>query len=117
MDPDVHPNTPVYIDGYLFCTSGYGLGSVMLKLATDGTSVTEVWKNTSLDPKIGGVVVLGGRIFGTGDRNRKFFCLDWKTGKLMWEEKWFTKGPLISADGMLGETYWERCLSRMRSHI
>lgn len=81
MDPDVHPNTPVYIDGYLFCTSGYGLGSVMLKLAADGNSVSDVWKNATCDPKIGGVVVLNGRIYGTGDRNRKFFCLDWKTGK------------------------------------
>ncbi|MDO9339696.1 MAG: PQQ-binding-like beta-propeller repeat protein [Bacteroidales bacterium] len=51
MEPDVHPNTPVYIDGYLFCTSGYGLGSKMLKLSPDGSSVTEVWKDASCDPK------------------------------------------------------------------
>ena len=57
MDPDVHPNTPVYIDGYLFCTSGYGLGSKMLQLAADGNSVSEVWKDATCDPKIGGVMV------------------------------------------------------------
>ncbi|MEI6049190.1 MAG: PQQ-binding-like beta-propeller repeat protein [Bacteroidota bacterium] len=101
MDPDVHPNTPVYNDGYLFCTSGYGLGSVMLKLATDGTSVTEVWKNSSLDPKIGGVVVLGGRIFGTGDRNRKFFCLDWKTGKELFSVRDLAPANIIASYGLL----------------
>jgi outer membrane protein assembly factor BamB len=76
MEPYVHPNVPVYIDGYLYCTSGYGLGGVMLKLAADGTGVTEVWRNAKLDPKIGGVVVLNGAIYGGGDRNRRFFGVD-----------------------------------------
>ncbi len=101
MDPDVHPNTPVYIDGYLFCTSGYGLGSIMLKLASDGTSVSEVWKNASCDPKMGGVVVLNGRIYGTGDRNRKFFCLDWKTGKELFSIRDLAPANIIANDGLL----------------
>ena len=101
MEPDVHPNSPVYIDGYLFCTSGYGLGSVMLKLSADGSSVTEVWKNASCDTKIGGVVVLNGRIYGTGDRNRKFFCLDWKTGKELFSIKDLAPANIISNDGLL----------------
>ena len=101
MEPDVHPNFPVFIDGYLFCTSGYGLGSVMLKLAADGNSVTEVWKNASCDPKIGGVVVLNGRIYGTGDRNRKFFCLDWKTGKEIFSIRDLAPANIIANDGLL----------------
>ena len=101
MDPDVHPNTPVYIDGYLFCTSGYGLGSVMLKLAGDGNNVSEVWKNQSCDPKMGGVVVLNGRIYGTGDKNRKFFCLDWKTGKELFSTRDLAPANIIAADGLL----------------
>lgn len=101
MDPDVHPNIPVYINGYLFCTSGYGLGSVMLKLAADGNSVTEVWKNASCDPKIGGVVVLNGRIYGTGDRNRKFFCLDWNTGKELFSIRDLAPANIIANDGLL----------------
>jgi outer membrane protein assembly factor BamB len=101
MDPDVHPNTPVYIDGYLFCTSGYGLGSKMLKLAADGSSVSEVWKDATCDPKTGGVVVLNGRIYGTGDRNRKFFCLDWKTGKELFSKRDLTPANIIADDGLL----------------
>jgi outer membrane protein assembly factor BamB len=101
MDPDVHPNTPVYIDGYLYCGSGYGLGSVMLKLSSDGTSVTQVWKNPSCDPKMGGVVVLNGRIYGTGDRNRKFFCLDWKTGKELFSTRELSPANIIADDGLL----------------
>jgi len=101
MDPDVHPNTPVYIDGYLFCTSGYGLGSKMLQLAADGSSVSEVWKDATCDPKIGGVVVLNGRIYGTGDRNRKFFCLDWKTGKELFSMRDLAPANIIANDGLL----------------
>jgi outer membrane protein assembly factor BamB len=101
MDPDVHPNTPVYIDGYLYCGSGYGLGSVMLKLSSDGNSVSEVWKNSTCDPKMGGVVVLNGRIFGTGDRNRKFFCLDWKTGKELYSTRDLAPANLIADEGLL----------------
>jgi outer membrane protein assembly factor BamB len=101
MDPDVHPNTPVYIDGYLYCGSGYGLGSVMLKLSSDGNSVTQIWKNVSCDPKMGGVVVLNGRIYGTGDRNRKFFCLDWKTGKEIFSTRELSPANIIADDGLL----------------
>jgi outer membrane protein assembly factor BamB len=101
MDPDVHPNTPVYIDGYLYCGSGYGLGSVMLKLSSDGNSVSVVWKDVTCDPKMGGVVVLNGRIFGTGDRNRKFFCLDWKTGKELYSTRNLAPANLIADEGLL----------------
>ena len=101
MDPDVHPNTPVYINGYLYCGSGYGLGSVMLKLAGDGNSVSAAWKNQSCDPKMGGVVVLNGRIYGTGDKNRKLFCLDWKTGKELFSTKDLSPANIIADEGLL----------------
>jgi outer membrane protein assembly factor BamB len=98
---NVHPNTPVFIDGNLYCTSGYGKGGVMLKLSADGSSVTEVWKNPLFDPKIGGVVVLNGRIYGTGDRNRKFFCLDWQTGKEIFTISDLAPANIIANDGLL----------------
>ena len=101
MDPYVHPNVPVYIDGYLYCTSGYGLGGVMLKLAADGAGVTEVWRNSRLDPKIGGVVVLNGTIYGGGDRNRRFFGVDWKTGRELFALNQLAPANVIANDGLL----------------
>lgn len=100
-EPYVSPNVPIFIDGNLYCTSGYGLGGVMLKLSADGSSVTEVWKNSSLDTKMGGDVVLNGRIYGTGDRNRKFFCLDWQTGKELYSIKDLAPANIIANDGLL----------------
>ena len=100
-DTGVHPNVPVYINGYLYCTSGYGKGGEMLKLSDDGNSVTEVWKNSELDSRTGGVVVLNGRIYGSGDRNRKIFCLDWQTGKQIFSTKEMAPATLIANDGLL----------------
>jgi outer membrane protein assembly factor BamB len=28
-------------------------------------------------------------------------CVDWTTGKTLWTAKWYTRGSVISADGML----------------
>lgn len=96
----VHPNVPVYIDGYLYCTIGYGVGGVMLQLSPDGKKVTEVWKNAKHDPKIGGFVVLGGRIYGAGDFNRSFFCLDWKTGRIIYQVNELAPSNIIANNGL-----------------
>ena len=28
-------------------------------------------------------------------------CVDWTTGKTLWTQKWYSRGSIISADGML----------------
>jgi outer membrane protein assembly factor BamB len=100
-DTGVHPNIPVYINGSLYCTSGYGKGGEMLKLAEDGSSVREVWRTTDLDSRTGGVVVLNGRIYGSGDKNRKMFCLDWQTGKQIYATRDMAPANIIADDGLL----------------
>ncbi len=73
---NIHPNTPVYYDGALYCFSGYGKGGLKLKLNQAGTVVTQEWFNALLDNQIGGTVHLNGYIYGSGDRNRRWFTLD-----------------------------------------
>jgi len=97
----VHANAPLYNNGYLYCVSGYGQGGVMLKLAADGSAKQEIWRNASLDTKMGGVVLIDGRIYGSDDSNKAWWCLDWKTGKEIYSEKLTNKGNIIFADGML----------------
>ena len=64
-------------------------------------SVTEVWKTKNVDSRTGGVVVLNGRIYGSGDRNRKIFCLDWQTGKQIFSTKEMAPATLIADEGLL----------------
>ena len=97
----VHANTPLYHDGYIYCVSGYGKGGVMLKLADDGSSVQEVWRNTNLDNRMGGFVLVNGKIFGSDDAGKAWYCLDWKTGTPMYSEKITGRGNIIFSDGML----------------
>ena len=98
----VHANSPLYDNGYLYCVSGYGCGGVMLKLSTDGSSISQVWKNSDLDSRMGGIVLLNGKIYGLGDKIKGLHCIDWKTGKEIAYDKMNNKfGNIISADGML----------------
>jgi len=80
--------------------SGYGKGGVMLKLSENGKEITEMWRNGSLDNRMGGVVEIDGKIYGGGD-SRKWVCLDWETGNEDYTSKMLSKGTIISAEGLL----------------
>ncbi|NOR75439.1 MAG: PQQ-binding-like beta-propeller repeat protein [Draconibacterium sp.] len=97
----VHANTPVFYDGGLFCFSGYGQGGVRLDLSADGTSVEKAWFKTELDSRMGGIVVVDGYLYGSGDKAREWRCVDWKTGEEKYASKEIGKGVVIYADEML----------------
>jgi len=97
----VHANTPVYGDNMILVTSGYGKGSNMLRLTNGGRSIEKVWEAKELDSRIGAMVKVGDYAYGSGDNNRFWFCVDWKTGELKYKEKGLAMGVTIAADGML----------------
>jgi outer membrane protein assembly factor BamB len=97
-------NTPLYHDGYIFVTSGYDHKSVMLKLSDDANAVSLAWVDEVLDVHHGGAVKVGNYIFGSNWKHNtlgSWVCLDWKSGKVMYEKEWINKGSIIAADGML----------------
>ena len=96
----VQPNTPTYKDGKVYIVSGYGKGGVQLQLSEDGKSVTELWRNTTLDDRHGGVVLVDGRIYGSGDK-KSWHCLDWETGEELYKSRMIKNGSIIYADGLL----------------
>jgi outer membrane protein assembly factor BamB len=97
----VHANTPIYHNNQLFCFSGYGKGAVMLELQNEGARYTKKWESTSFDNRIGGAVLVDGYIYGSGDKNRSWQCLDWNTGKQMYSSTDLGKGTVIAADDKL----------------
>ncbi len=97
-------NTPLYHNGEIFTTSGYDAPSVMISLSEDGKDAEVKWSNDVLDTHHGGVVLLDGYIYGSNwlnNGNGNWACLEWETGKVMYEESWFNKGSMIYADGLL----------------
>jgi outer membrane protein assembly factor BamB len=97
----VHPNTPIYSDGQLFVFSGWGQGGEMLKLSLDGSSVTKVWDSKSFDNRIGGAVLIDGFIYGSGDADRSWQCIDWKTGERKYSSTEIGQGAVIAANKKL----------------
>ena len=96
--------TPLFKDGMVYVTGGYDTGGMMVKIAGDGKSAKVVWIDRVLDVHHGGVVQLNGYIYGANwlnNANGNWCCIDWNTGKKMWEEHWNCKGSIIAAEGML----------------
>ena len=99
-----HTNTPLYRDGEIFVTSGYNAPAVMLKMSTDGRSAGLKWSSDVLDTHHGGVVLVDGYIYGSNwinNGNGNWVCLEWESGRVMYEEKWNNKGSIIYADRCL----------------
>jgi len=96
--------TPLYKDGFLFAANGYGQTAAKIKINSDGSDPTLVWKNPEINPHVGGMVLNGNYIYSsTHDTNSKgrWICVDWTTGKTMWITEWYNKGSVISAEGLL----------------
>ena len=98
---NIHPNTPLFYNNAVFCFSGYGQGGVLLQLSGDGSQITKKWFCETMDSRIGGAVVINGRIYGSGDKNREWQCIDWDTGKVLYTSKEIGNGVVIAAEGLL----------------
>ncbi|MCX6232409.1 MAG: PQQ-binding-like beta-propeller repeat protein [Bacteroidetes bacterium] len=97
----VHANTPLYHDGFIYVVSGYGSGGIKLQLSEDGNTVKEVWTNTTLDNQMGGVVLLNDYLYGSGQDNKTWQCVDWKTGVMKYQTSEIGKGVTIANEGFL----------------
>src|SRR5262249_32340403 len=98
--------TPVVKDEYVYVTSGYNSGCGLLRLSAsgaDGAKAEEVYGNRAMVNQHGGVVLVGGHVYGHSD-SRGWISQDFKTGKVGWpasDRRKLDKGSLTCADGML----------------
>jgi outer membrane protein assembly factor BamB len=100
-------STPVWgADNLLFISSAYSGGSRVLKLARgkDGkTTPTELWFHRRLRVHHGNAVRIGDHVYGSsGDFGPSFVAAtDVKTGRILWQDRGFSKANFILADGRL----------------
>ncbi|MDA3881347.1 MAG: PQQ-binding-like beta-propeller repeat protein [Prolixibacteraceae bacterium] len=97
----IHPNTPIYHDGGLFCFSGYGHGGVKLEIANNNKSVEQKYWSDHIESKMGGAVLLNGVLYSSGDKNRGWYAVEWKTGELLYQSENLANGVVIAANGLL----------------
>ncbi len=92
--------TPIFHDGHVYVTAGYGAGCKLVKLGDDNRA-TEVYSSKNMQNHHGGVLLLGEHLYGYSDR-AGWICQDFKTGDIVWSERSkLGKGGLTCADGML----------------
>ncbi len=97
-DWDVNASTPIFHDGHLFLTSGYGVGSALFKLRKEGEDLAadEVWRNDNLRCKFQSPVLHNGYLYGSDERALQ--CIDFLTGERRWHKTRIKHGTVVLAD-------------------
>jgi len=105
---DVNACMPLFHEGKVFVSTGYGSGSELIGLKKEGGRVAaeQLWENKDLDNHHGGVILYEGFLYGSNFRG-KWICLDWNTGETKYTENGVGKGSATLAEGML-YTFSER---------
>ncbi|MEM6330098.1 MAG: PQQ-binding-like beta-propeller repeat protein [Planctomycetota bacterium] len=92
--------TPIVDGDRVYATSGYGVGSMLVTVDAGG-GVKQQYANKVMKNHHGGVILLGGHVYGHSDRVG-WVCQHLVTGDRVWRERSaLEKGSLGYADGML----------------
>ena len=94
---------PIALDGdRLLISAGYGLGTTLLKVTSEGGtfSVSPLWTSRHLKPKLSNNIIRGNFIFGLDDPG-VLTCLDLSSGKRMWRDGSYGFGQLLLVDDLI----------------
>lgn len=92
--------TPVARGNEVF-TAGAGTGAALVRIkpANGGFQAEEVYFSPKLPVAIGGAVLLGQYLYGTG--NAGMMCVEFVTGEIKWDNRSLGAASICAADGML----------------
>jgi outer membrane protein assembly factor BamB len=92
--------TPVAHNGHVYSSTARGGGALVKLTPTgDGVKAEEVYSGKKLPTSIGGAVVVGDHLYGTG--GQALLCIDVASGKEKWSERGIGAGAVLYADGNL----------------
>ena len=97
----IHANTPVYVNGMIFCSSASGdknSGMLALKLSDDGKQAEQVWRNEKFQNLMGGIIIKDGTIYGSAYKKNDWYALNAETGQEKLISGDFGGGVIIYAD-------------------
>ena len=84
---DVNAATPIFHDGRLFISSGYGTGAALFRLEKKGAKLDAetVWRSKVIRSKFQTCILWGGHLYGADESSLK--CVDFLTGRELWSER------------------------------
>jgi outer membrane protein assembly factor BamB len=99
-------STPVWAEeNILFLSSAYNGGSRALKLSQNAgrTTAAELWHTNRMRVHFGSVIGIGNRVYGSsGDFGPAFInAVELETGRVVWQDRSFSRSQLLYADGKL----------------
>jgi outer membrane protein assembly factor BamB len=95
-------STPVFSGDSVFAASGYGTGGGLAEIKRNRKEwkASEVYFTPEMKNHHGGMVLVDGYLYGSDDPG-VLRCIDFKTGKSVWQDRSCGKCSLVYADGML----------------
>ena len=95
--------TPVFHDGHVFIACGHSSGGRLIKPDLPSHSAATVWHREDLDDCHSGAVLIDGRLYGAACRvgGKRFYCIDFLTGKTIKLDQTLGKVGITYADGMI----------------
>jgi len=102
----INITTPLCRGDEVFASSAYGTGGGLVKLSKDGqggVKAEEVYFTKNMQNHHGGMILVDGYLYGAtgGNEGGRLCCLDFATGKVMWDQRDVPKGSVALADGRL----------------
>lgn len=92
--------TPLESTGLIYtAAAGTGGGTVRLRRTGDGVTFEELYFEAKLPTAIGGSVLVGPHLYGT--TAQALLCVEFATGRVVWEERALGAAALCFADGRL----------------
>jgi outer membrane protein assembly factor BamB len=98
----INANTPLYHDNMIFWTN-VNSGAFMLRLSNGGRDSEIIWEIPDLNNMQGGYVKIGDYIYSSsgGYGKHDWYCINWYTGKIMWQKTVIGTSVVIANDDFL----------------
>lgn len=100
-DWDVNASAPIFLDGRLLLSSGYGHGAILLQLRKTGAGLEAetVWQADSLRNRFQSGVLHQGHVYTSDETGLK--CVEFATGREEWQQRRMKYGTVVLAEGHL----------------
>jgi len=95
--------TPLYGDGIVFLSSGYNAGGHGFRITSENGAfkAEPIYADVKIANQHGGSFLVGEHVYTSIDSGGLLTCLEFKTGKVVWQDRSVGKASLGCADGLL----------------